>query len=324
MKPYFAAMLSLLVVSTLRAQLPYTQEQVIEYVKSIDAQTLDPSLPSQRLEDWLQSGPPRAHIGNWSVEDTCDLKPDDPNLDYPLCVEVTFSRDGEGGQFLVQVGTSRSGIIGRPKLYYGVGVREAPFVITGESERLSDLPALLNQPAVTGGVQKLYEEIVATHPIGIPADAEMAKLRPFLSHRLTEQLRTLQDCEKDYLRQHPATEGAAKPAWMRSGLFTGDGQRVSPIQAIAERKEPQKDGSFLVYLSLVHLYTGRGSDYFHFAGHKAQGWEVVATVASENGRFVVDDVRMFDDEETGTASHHLSDAFFGCDGPRWTGLAATK
>ena len=42
-------------------------------------------------------------------------------------------------------------------------------------------PALLDQPAVTGGVQKLYEEIVAHHPIGIPTGTEMAAIRPYLS-----------------------------------------------------------------------------------------------------------------------------------------------
>src|ERR1700694_58574 len=120
MKAGFLAVLSLLAASTFPAQVPYTEEHVIAYAKSIDVQTLDASLPSQRLEDWLQSGPPHAHVWSWMVEDTCDLKPDDPNVDYPLCAKVTFGRGGENGRFLVQVGTSRSGIVGRPQLYYGV------------------------------------------------------------------------------------------------------------------------------------------------------------------------------------------------------------
>ena len=111
---------------------------------------------------------------------------------------------------------------------------------------------------------------------------------------------------------------------MKSGLFAGDGQRVSPIQAVPERKERQKDGSFLVHVSPVHSYTGHGSHYFYFAGHKAQGWEVVATVVSESGRFVVDNVRTVDSDSTQGPSHLLSDAFVGCEGRHWTGLAATK
>ena len=63
MKAYFVATLSLLAALSSPAQLPYTEKQVIDYAKSIDVSTLDPSLPSQRLEDWLQSGPSHAHIG---------------------------------------------------------------------------------------------------------------------------------------------------------------------------------------------------------------------------------------------------------------------
>src|SRR5450755_1266536 len=136
MKVYFLAMLSLLVTSSSFAQRPYTEGQVIAYAKSIDVNTLDPSLPSERLEDWLQSGPPHAHIWSWRVADTCDLKPDDPDVDYPLCAKVGFGRKGENGEFLVQVGTNHSGIVDAPKLYSGVGVYEAVFVRTGSSERL--------------------------------------------------------------------------------------------------------------------------------------------------------------------------------------------
>jgi hypothetical protein len=330
MKAYFVATLSLLAALSSPAQLPYTEKQVIDYAKSIDVSTLDPSLPSQRLEDWLQSGPSHAHIGYWIVADTCDLK--DPEVPYPLCARISFYREGQNGDrygqqgyLLVQVGNSKDGIVGRPQLFYpSTGVWEGMMVMTGSAERLSELPTLLDQPAVTGGVQKLYEEIVAHHPVGIPAGAEMAKLRPFLSKRLAEQLQTAQACEEDYFRQHSTKDGAPKPAWMKGGVFTGDSQRVSPIQAVPERKERQQDGSFLVYVSLVHLYTGHGSHYFHFAGHKAQGWEVVATVVSESGRFAIDDVRIFDSENTSGSSHLLSDAFFGCEGPHWTGLVAAN
>lgn len=54
-----------------------------------------------------------------------------------------------------------------------------------------------------------------------------------------------------------------------------------------------------MHVFLVHEYTGHGNSYFYFSRHKAQGWQVVATVVSENGRFVVDDVRIFDSDSTG-------------------------
>lgn len=323
MKAGFLAMLSLLVASSSFAQLPYTQEQVIAYAKSIDVHTLDPSLPSQRLEDWLETGPPHAHVWHWIVADTCDLKPDDADVDYPLCAKVRFGRKDENGEFLVQVGTIRSGIVGAPKLYSGVGVYEAAFVITGRSERLSDLPALLDRPAVTGGVQELYSEIVARHTIGIPAGAEMMAIRPFLSKRLAEQLQTAQACQDDYSRQHPTASGNSKPGWLRSGLFSGEGSHASPIDAVADRKEKQNDGSFLVYVDLEPVDALIDLGHGRRAFHGGYTWQVEARVIPEDGRFVVDDVRIFDGFPAEGPSRLLSDSFSGCDGSHWTGIAAT-
>ena len=148
MKACFLAMLSLLVASVSPAQLRHTERQVIAYAKSIDVKTLDPSLPSQRLEDWLQAGPPHAHIGYWSVDDTCDLKPASPKQDYPLCARIGFTRNGKNGFILVQLGTRRRGIVGRPQLYGHIGVVKVGqgegWTLTGTAERLSDLPALLD------------------------------------------------------------------------------------------------------------------------------------------------------------------------------------
>lgn len=322
MKACFLAVLSLLAASTFPAQLPYTEKQVIAYAKSIDVHLLDPSLPSQRLEDWLQSGPPHAHVWSWRVEDTCDLKPDDSNVDYPLCAKVTFGREGENGWFLVQVGTIRSGIIGRPQLYYGVGVWEGLFVSTGGSERLSDLPALLDQPAVTGGVQKLYQEIVAHHPIGVPTSAEMAIIQPFLSNRLAEQLQTAQTCQDDYSRQHPTPSRIAKPGWLKSGLFSGEGSHASPAYAVVGRKRKQNDASFLVYVELEPVEAVINLGHGRRAFHGGYTWQVEARVISENGQFVVDDVRIFDRFPAEGPSRLLSDSFVGCDGSHWTGISA--
>ncbi len=317
-------MISLLFASFSSAQLPYTTQQVIAYAKSVDVQMLDPSLPSQHLEDWLQTGPPHAHIWNWIVADTCDLKPDDSDVDHPLCAKVRFGRKGENGEFLVQVGTNRSGIVGAPKLYYGVGVYEAVFVRTGSSERLADLPALLDQPAVTGGVQELYSKIVTRHPLGIPAGVEMTAIRPFLSKRLAEQIQTAQTCHDDYSRQHPNFSGTSGPGWWKSGLFSGEGSHAAPIDAVVSHKEKQKDGSFLVDVELEPIEAVHDLGHGRRAFYGGYTWQVVARVISDTGKFVVDDVRIFDRFPAEGPSHLLSDSFAGCDGPRWTGLDAAN
>lgn len=329
MKAVYLAMLALLVGSSSSAQLQYTKEQVISYAKSIDVHMLDPSLPSQRLEDWLQTGPPHTHIGYWIVADTCDLK--DPEIPYPVCARISFYREGQNGDrygqhgyLLIQVGNSKDGIVGHPQLFYpSIGVQEGSFVLTGAADRLSELPALLNLPVVTSGVEKLYEEIVAHHPVGIPADTEMATLRPFLSKRLADQLRTAQSCQDDYSRGHPRSSGTTGPSWLKSGLFSGDGGHTSPVDALVDRKEKQNDGSFLVYVDLEPVEAANDLGHGRRAFYGGYTWQVEARVISENGQFVVDDVRIFDHFPAKGPSYRISDSFAGCDGSHWIGVTAT-
>lgn len=193
--------------------------------------------------------------------------------------------------------------------------------MTGSSERLSDLPSLLNQPAFTGGVRQLYEEIVAHHPIGIPSGAEMAAIRPFLSKRLSEQLQTAKACQEDYFQQHQIIEGAPKPTWLKMGIFSGDGKRALPVKSYPSLKERPTDGTFLVDMSLsLPDINGHKPKFYS----RNDWWIVAVKVISENGRFVVDDVRMFDGACTDGPSHLLLDSFAGCDGSHWTGLADTS
>jgi hypothetical protein len=317
------ATLFLLAASSTLAQHRFTEKQVIDYAKSIDVKKLDPSLPSQRLEDWLQSGPPQAHI-RWTVADTCDNKPF-RNDDFPLCAKIWFSRSGEAGSLLIQVGRLHKGIVGTPQLYNPIMAWEEDsfFIMTGDAERLSGLPALLDQPAFAHGVGHLYGEIVEHHPIGIPAGLEIAAIRPFLSKRLADQLQTVKACEDDYFRQHhQSTDGIPKPMWLKNGLFSGEGNRALPTSSWPVRKGPQEDGSFLVYVNLFAQVIDLGNGLKGGSGSPGGEWQIAAKVISENGQFVVDNVRMFDGPSADGPSHLLSDSFVGCEGSRWTGLIA--
>jgi hypothetical protein len=287
------------------------EKDAVAYVKAIDVRALDSSLPSQRFEEWLQSGPPRIDHLRWMLDETCDLKPD-LDTDYPRCVRIDFRRGGQSGWILILIGTMKKGIIGPPRLYEPIDVSEGSFVNTGGAERLSGLPDLLNQPVVTGGVDDLYLRIVARHPIGIPTGEDKAALWPFLSRRLTQQLETAQACQDDYIRQHPNAGASPKPAWLDKGIFVGYGKRALPLSAVATHKEPQKGGSFAVSIQLTYVKLPG------FVPDEA-GWDLVAKVVPENSRFVVDDVRLFDGLYTEGPSHLLSETFTGCNGSHWTG-----
>src|SRR5580693_8890891 len=106
----------MLVPSSLTANARYSEKQVVLYSKALDVTRLDPTLSSQRLDEWLRSGPAHLEIVTWTMSD-CDLKPSgSPNYVAPLCVKVRFTRGNVGGRAVITIGTYRSGITGTPRL----------------------------------------------------------------------------------------------------------------------------------------------------------------------------------------------------------------
>jgi hypothetical protein len=328
MKASFLPVFLLLVASSSIAQLSVTEKEAVAYAKALDVKVLDPSLPSQGLEDWLQNSPPHIETLRWQSDDTCDLHGDGSDRDYPRCVRIAFARGGQEGYFLVLIGSLKKGIFGPPQLYYGPDVVEPGFVQTGSTDRLSGLPHLLDLPAVTGGVSDLYQKVVAQHPIGIPQGAIKTSLWPLLSRRLTQQLESAQACQDDYFRQQSAAGTFSKPAWMTSDLFSGEDERTAPYFVNIVHKEALKDGVFAVELDAVERDVAGKNSSIIAGGVRAyrvkKDWPIIATVVLENQRFVVDDIRIFEEDTTDGPSHLLSETFAGCDGPRWTGEHVEK
>ncbi|HEY1272011.1 MAG TPA: hypothetical protein VGF08_08500, partial [Terriglobales bacterium] len=154
----------------------------------------------------------------------------------------------------------------------------------------------------------------------IPAGAEKDTIWPLLSKHLAEQLQTAQSCEADDVRQQQTRDSARRPAWLKMGIFSGDGERALPTYSFAYSRGPQKDGSFQVDVELHY-----SPDPEH--GFAVHTWEAAARVIVEDGRFVVDDIRIFDNDgyhSSDGPSHLLSGSFTGCDGPHWTGLDAPE
>ena len=74
MKLRYSLIVMPVLLSILSAQARYSPKTVIAYAKAIDVATLDPSLSSIRLDEWLRSGAPHLGEAIWEVGD-CDLKP---------------------------------------------------------------------------------------------------------------------------------------------------------------------------------------------------------------------------------------------------------
>src|SRR5262249_19046173 len=94
----------------------YTDDDVLNYAKSIDVAKLDSTLSSQRLDEWLRHGPARIDTLNWFVSRDCDLKcPEaDADGDLSLCVKVGFRRRNIIGFGVLKVGTLKHGVGGQP------------------------------------------------------------------------------------------------------------------------------------------------------------------------------------------------------------------
>ncbi len=172
-------------------------------------------------------------------------------------------------------------------------------------------------PSPESVVRDLYQQIVLHKPIGIPKGADMIAIRPFLSRRLIKILDTAQGCEVDYFRKYTREEGKPIFNWLELGLFSGWNEEAVPSEAVVVRVEPQKDGSFHVYVRLTYKETwethGRKPD-----PKNTFNWDVTAVVVPEGDRVLVDDILFFQGE-TSKIESRLSDSFPGCDGSRWVG-----
>jgi hypothetical protein len=144
---------SILLLLSLSAQLTcgqktakVTEQRIISYAKALDVSKLDPSLSSQRLDQWLRFGPAHLDTVTWEMSD-CDLKPDfsNPNYVAPLCAKVRFRRGNCGGWAIITVGTFRNGISGHPHLEYIFATVGSNYDHSSESSKLLDLPRLLEE-----------------------------------------------------------------------------------------------------------------------------------------------------------------------------------
>jgi hypothetical protein len=150
MKPFVVLIVLSLATTSVCAREPLDENKVISYAKGLDVAKLDASLPSQRLDKWLRSGPAHIETVQWYMSRDCDLKPpagQEPKDDWPLCVRFGFQRNGVGGWAMMKVGTLGKGTSGAPHFEYVVVASGGAQPVGRESKKLSDLPRLLDEVA---------------------------------------------------------------------------------------------------------------------------------------------------------------------------------
>jgi len=158
-------------------------------------------------------------------------------------------------------------------------------------------------------VRRLYHEVVARHPLGIPHGEDRKRIVPYLSQTLISRLDTAKACEKDYFRLHQDPDSKPPFDWLEFGLFSGAWEQAQPGGFRIDKAQPEQDGFFRVYLMLRYA---DDPPPFHW-------WRVAVFVARENGHFVVDDIIYLKDEISDSESRISQILTRGCDGSRWVG-----
>jgi len=147
------------------------------------------------------------------------------------------------------------------------------------------------EPQPADVVQKLYREVVAHHPVGVPYGAAEIAIWPLLSKRLIKVFATRNACDRDWDRQHQNANPPLKaPGFYEYGLFSGSVERGYINGAVVGPTKVHADGSYLVYVKVWSYFEGGDSS---LRTGKIYRWQVAARVTSEDGRFVVDDILGF-------------------------------
>jgi hypothetical protein len=147
------------------------------------------------------------------------------------------------------------------------------------------------EPLPADVVQKLYHEVVARHPLGVPYGAAKTAIWPLLSKRLIKVFETRNVCDQDWESKHRNVNPPLKaPGFYEDGLFSGSNERGEINGAEVGATKAQADGSYLVYVNVWSYFDG--GDPSLRSGQKHR-WRIAARVISEDGQFAIDDILGF-------------------------------
>lgn len=119
----------------------------VDSAKSIDVRTLDPTLPSEPLDEWLRQGPMRLAKVDWQISD-CDIKPIGEQHDrHPICAKFLFEESEISGHGVVVMGSIGQGVMPPAKLLHALVARGmgSPGARSDATASLAHLPELLEK-----------------------------------------------------------------------------------------------------------------------------------------------------------------------------------
>ncbi|HWE46558.1 MAG TPA: hypothetical protein VG407_11065 [Caulobacteraceae bacterium] len=163
--------------------------------------------------------------------------------------------------------------------------------------------------SATALVSRLYMEVVARHPLGVPYGEDAKVFDPFVSKTLLHRFELNTACDIDWHRRNPDPDLKPPTGMIEDDVFSGPDDRSEPTAFHIERTETWKGGSSRVYVRLTSTDPGT----------EPMTWYVAAVVVPESGRLVVDDVLYLKDKK-GSVDYRLSRRLSSwCRGGHWIG-----
>ena len=173
----------------------------------------------------------------------------------------------------------------------------------GEAQSGGSLP----KPTVV--VQRLYDQVIVRHPLGIPSGDNWKIFSPFLSRGLIRAIGLARSCETDWAQRYQGKTIKEPFAWGELGIFSGAEELSEPSSFQVRSTESIRDGSFRVH---VRLTESPPND-------KPWSWDVEVYLKMEQRRLVVDDVVFLKGDDVPTEDRLSEILKEGCKGSHWVG-----
>ena len=160
-------------------------------------------------------------------------------------------------------------------------------------------------------VTRLYDQVIARHPIGIPQGEDLKVFAPYLSSSLLHKLDLYRACTSDWDRKNAGSEMILKSpvGLFEHGIFSGPDEQAKPQTFHIEKTQREDNGRLRVKVRLTSVSPPA----------PRLVWHVAVLVSQERGQFVVDDIVYLKDENRST-DERLTEYFsVRCQGSTYVG-----
>jgi hypothetical protein len=158
-------------------------------------------------------------------------------------------------------------------------------------------------------VTRLYDQVIARHPIGIPQGEDLKVFAPYLSSSFLHRIDLYSACTSDWHRKNAGSDLKSPVGLFENGIFSGAYEQAKPQTFHVEKTQPEENGHLRVYVRLTSVSPPASPSV----------WQVAVLLSRERGRLLVDDIVYLKDDNRPT-DEQLPEYFSRyCQGPRFIG-----